>query len=322
MQAYTNKQNQCKISILMPACNVEKYLGEALESAVSQTMQEIEIVCIDDGSTDSSGQILDEYAAKDYRVRVIHKVNTGYGNSMNVGLDTASGEYIAILETDDFLEPDACEKLYAVASRTRADMVKANYFTYVTSPEPLSTYFEILKPYGLYNRIFMPLEHPDIFRVRPSIWSGIYRREWLMEQNIRFNETPGASFQDISFAYQVWALAGRAVLVPEAYLHYRTDNTASSVKNPKKVYCVCDEYDFIRDFLEKHPQQKEKLERLTVALKYENYRWNLERLSDELQGEFRFRMKEDFTKDQAEGRLDWHVFSQKAWQGVKEVLGS
>ena len=75
-----------KVSILMPACNVEKFLRECMDSVVNQTLKDIEIICIDDGSKDSTGDILDEYAEKDNRIKVIHKVNTGYGHSMNVGL--------------------------------------------------------------------------------------------------------------------------------------------------------------------------------------------------------------------------------------------
>ena len=95
-----------KVSIIMPACNVQSFLKECMDSVVSQTLEDIEIICVDDGSTDSTGEILDQYAQADSRVKVIHKVNTGYGNSMNVGLDAASGEYIGIIETDDFAELD------------------------------------------------------------------------------------------------------------------------------------------------------------------------------------------------------------------------
>lgn len=90
-----------KVSILMPACNVEKFLKECMDSVVNQTLKDIEIICIDDGSRDSTGNILDEYAQKDNRIKVIHKANSGYGHSMNVGLQNATGEYIGIIETDD-----------------------------------------------------------------------------------------------------------------------------------------------------------------------------------------------------------------------------
>ena len=138
-----------KVSILMPACNVEKFLRECMDSVVGQTLKDIEIICIDDGSKDSTGDILDEYAEQDDRIKVIHKPNSGYGHSMNVGLQNATGEYVGIIETDDFADPDMFEKLYEVAKRTDADVVKSNYYTYVSQPEPKSELMEVLKNYNL-----------------------------------------------------------------------------------------------------------------------------------------------------------------------------
>lgn len=105
-----------KVSVVVPIYNVEKYLRECLDSLVGQTLKEIEIICVDDGSTDSSKEIIREYMQKDTRVKMIAKEkNSGYGNSMNQGFDMASGEYVGILESDDFAEPAMFEKLYETA---------------------------------------------------------------------------------------------------------------------------------------------------------------------------------------------------------------
>ena len=109
-----------KVSIVIPTYNVEQYLKECLDSVINQTLKDIEIICVDDGSTDNSGKILDEYAAKDSRIKVIHKENGGYGKAMNVGIDNATGEYIGIVEPDDYIEFDMYETLYINA--------KKNYF--------------------------------------------------------------------------------------------------------------------------------------------------------------------------------------------------
>lgn len=155
-----------------------------MDSVVNQTLKDIEIICIDDGSRDSTGNILDEYAQKDNRIKVIHKANSGYGHSMNVGLQNATGEYIGIIETDDFADLNMFDELYKAAKENHADVVKSNYYSYVSQPEPQSTYYEVLKEYDLYDQVFRPVEHPEIFRVRPCIWSGIYRREWLLENHV------------------------------------------------------------------------------------------------------------------------------------------
>ena len=117
-----------KISVIMPVCNVEKYLASCLDSALNQTMQDIEIICINDGSTDSSLAILRSYEAKDSRIKVIDKANAGYGAAMNDGLAIAAGEYVAILESDDRVCDNAWETLYAIAEENELDFVRGDYY--------------------------------------------------------------------------------------------------------------------------------------------------------------------------------------------------
>ena len=109
-----------KVSVLVPIFNVEKYLVECLESFLAQKLKELEIICIDDGATDGSSEIVDAFAIRDERFRVIHKENSGYGKSMNLGLDEAQGEYIGIVESDDFVERDMFSALYEIADTQQA----------------------------------------------------------------------------------------------------------------------------------------------------------------------------------------------------------
>ena len=124
-----------KVSIVIPVYNVEKYLRQCLDSVVNQTLQDIEIICVNDGSKDSSLQIMHEYQAKDPRIKIIDKENSGYGASMNRGFDAATGEYLGIVESDDYAEPDMFEKLYAVAKADDLDVVKSGFFYYYSKPE-------------------------------------------------------------------------------------------------------------------------------------------------------------------------------------------
>ena len=100
-----------KISVIIPVYNVEKYLRECLDSVINQTLADIEIILVDDGSPDNCPQICDEYALKDNRIKVIHKENGGYGSAMNVGLEKATGEYIGIVEPDDYIDSKMYEDL-------------------------------------------------------------------------------------------------------------------------------------------------------------------------------------------------------------------
>ena len=116
-----------KVSVLVPICNVEKYLAQCLDSLVNQTLQEIEIICINDGSTDNSLSIIKEFAAKDNRIVIIDKPNSGYGDSMNRGLAIAKGEYIGIVESDDFADVDMFEQLYRFAQLGNIDIVRFHF---------------------------------------------------------------------------------------------------------------------------------------------------------------------------------------------------
>ena len=124
-----------KVTVVVPIYNVEKYLRQCLDSIVNQTLKDIEIICVDDGSTDSSPQIIQEYMDKDSRVKVITKPNSGYGNSMNRGFDMAEGEYIGIVESDDYADPEMFEEMYNVASSNQLDVVKSGFYYYYSIPK-------------------------------------------------------------------------------------------------------------------------------------------------------------------------------------------
>ena len=144
-----------KVSIVVPIYNVEKYLRQCLDSIVNQTLKDIEIICVDDGSKDSSPEIIEEYVKKDSRVKVITKENSGYGNSMNRGFDMATGEYIGIVESDDYADPDMFEKLYDIAKKNDLDIVKSGFYFYYSVPEEKNEKVEIVSQVRA-NKTFCP----------------------------------------------------------------------------------------------------------------------------------------------------------------------
>ena len=303
----------------MPSLNVAPFIRECIESAVNQTLEDIEIICVDAGSTDGTQEILQEYAKKDSRVQIIHSDIKSYGYQMNLGLDAASGEYIGILETDDWIEPDMFENLWKAAKENNADFVKSNYYWYTTKNGINNQPFENLIN-CTYNEVFSPEEKNTIFTVTPSIWSGIYLREMLVSNCIRFNETPGASFQDTSFHFMVCVTAQRCYLLKEHYLHYRRDNDGSSVHSKSKIFCVADEMHYFEAFLDAHPQKKQKLIRFYQALKYEKYRWNFDRLDPESRYDFLRLMHREFSDANAENLLQSRYFDPVAWTAVNQVI--
>lgn len=315
-----------KVSVVVPCYNVEKYLHQCLDSIVNQTLRDIEIICVNDGSTDSTLSIMQEYAAKDERVKIIDKPNGGYGHSMNKGFDLATGEYIGIVESDDYAELNMFEKLYTCAKEHELDVVKSGFFFYFSKPTETNTPSPIASRVTS-RRTFCPLtafkskrELVDFFNIKPTIWSAIYRKDFIRSNNIRFNETPGASYQDASFNFKVWICAQRVRLMEECFLHYRQDNEASSINSPGKVYCICDEYDEMERFLESHPVEKGIVEPVMVRIKYDSYNWNYERLSEPLQAEFIQRFAEDFTRHQIDGTLQKDYFEWYKWNSLQMVI--
>ena len=158
-------ENPIKVSIVIPVCNVEQYLTECLNSAVNQTLGDIEIICVNDGSRDSSLEILLDYARRDSRVKVIDKDNAGYGHTMNLGMDMASGEYIGIIESDDYVDLHMYEDLYQIAQENRLDWVKADFNRFVVEKGVIvNTYNDVAKKKEYYNRVISPQEEPFSFR--------------------------------------------------------------------------------------------------------------------------------------------------------------
>ena len=265
-----------KVSIIIPIYNVEQYLRECLDSVVNQTLKDIEIICVNDGSTDNSLNIIKEYANNDNRIKIIDKQNSGYGDSMNKGLDAATGEYIGIVEPDDFVELDMYEKLYATAKQEKVVCVKGDYFRY-SEKTPIEnrdivTFFD---KELFYNRKINAIENPAIFIGSATIWAAIYNRDFLISHNIKFLPTAGASYQDTSFWIKVLFEAENVYCSKYAGYHYRIDNPNSSVKSNAKIFCICDEMHEIEKRYSSDPEKQ----LIINSLKFDKYVWNYNRLA-------------------------------------------
>ena len=303
-----------KVSIIVPIYNVEMYLVEALDSLQRQTLQDIEIICVNDGSKDGSLSIMKRYAEKDNRFVVIDKENGGYGKAMNAGLDKASGEYIGILEPDDYVSLNMYEDLYNIAKEKNLDFVKADFYRFTTDEEKEDKhmiYNHLDRSHENYNVVLCPREQPHVTKFIMNTWSGIYRRDFIEEYHIRHNETPGASFQDNGFFWQTFMYAKRAMFLDKPYYCNRRDNPNSSVNSKEKVYCMNVEYDYIRDIF----MQKENRELWEVFKGYYNVkRWHnyvstLGRISDEFKKEYVERIAAEFRRSQELDELDFSIFS-------------
>lgn len=286
------------VSIVIPVCNVENFLKECLDSVINQTMKELEIICVDDGSTDHSLDILREYEKADSRVKVISKPNAGYGNTMNVGTDAATGEYVGIVESDDYVDKNMFQKLYQAAKQYNAEIVKSNHYTFSTHDgKQKKKLHYICTSLDYYNKVLNAKTCEEIYDFVMMNWTGIYKTDFLRKNQIRYNETPGASFQDNGYWFQAITLAERIVFINEAFYYYRQDNPNSSINNKKKIYCICDEFKYIGEFLDKHPEEYERHILTYVKKKFFNYRHSYKRIADEYKQEFLLREQKEYAQE-------------------------
>lgn len=291
----TDTKKQPKVSIVVPIYNVEKYLAECIDSIIGQTLTDIEIILVNDGSTDHSLEICNEYARKDPRIVVIDKPNEGYGKTMNRGLDAATGQYVGIIESDDWIDPDMFETLYELAEKNDCDMVKSNFYDFI---DGVSTVNENL-PKHLIDQVICARDNnnkeANVFFAQPAIWSAIYKRSFLNDKKIRFLESPGASYQDTGFNFKCWAMASRIYLTNRAFLHYR-QHANQSIVSTGKVFCVCDEWAEVDRFMNDYPEWKNASAKLRNQIKLGSYMWNLERLAGPEKEQFRKRFATEFNQ--------------------------
>ncbi len=244
------------LSIIVPVYNVASYLEECLNSIINQSIPDWELIVVNDGSTDSSLEILEQLASRDNRIHVISQTNAGYGRAINTGLQAARGTYIGIVESDDYIAPHMYERLLALAQQHNADMVKGGYAYFWDRVH--GRHYEVggKAPAELEARVICPREQLDSFRIPLYIWAGIYKRSWMEYWQIECHETPGASYQDNGFWFQTLSLAERAIWVNEPLYYYRQTNASSSIHKKGDYDLVIREYDFIESELEhRAPQQ-------------------------------------------------------------------
>lgn len=240
-----------KVSVIIPVYNVEKYLRQALESVVNQTLEDLEIICINDGSPDNSLEILKEFEQKDPRINLIDKQNGGYGAACNLGFDISKGEYVTVLEPDDFIDRKMYEDLYFKAKEENADVIKSPFFNYIDKNEDDEEKIEKInwQEWGTPQGNFRIEDYPQFFFFHPSIWSCLYRREFLDKNNIRFVEAKGAGWVDNPFQFETFYLAKKLTYCDEAYYYYRFINPeASSVLKDFSIpFKRCNEiYEFLK----------------------------------------------------------------------------
>ncbi|MDR0408297.1 MAG: glycosyltransferase [Campylobacteraceae bacterium] len=223
-------KKQPLISVIVPIYNAEIYLKKCLDSIIDQTYKNLEIILIDDGSPDNCGKICDEYAAKDKRIKVVHKANGGQGSARNAGLDVASGEYIAFVDSDDYLDLKTYEELTDIALKEETDILISNFYNVRKSSISL---FEKRLDISSRNKILQQF-FTDWY---PSyMWNILFKADLF--KKIRF---PAIIFEDLFIVPSLILSARKIFFTQKAYYYYNRTNensTTSLFINPTNVYGV------------------------------------------------------------------------------------
>jgi glycosyltransferase involved in cell wall biosynthesis len=223
-----NKTNP-KISIIVPVYNCEKFIGQCIRSILTQSFADFELICVNDGSTDSTLHILDRFAITDDRMMIINQDNKGEGAARNTGLDKARGEYLAFFDADDFLDSKLLEKSIQAAESNNADIViykvdSYNEETGETLPIPWS-----LDIHGFPEGVISYKDNPDFlfFAFQNWTWNKLFKSEFIKDAGLRFHEIQRSA--DLFFVCCALAKAKRIIPLPEVLYHYRTGNPESNI---------------------------------------------------------------------------------------------
>ena len=316
-------KNDIYVSVIIPVYNTEKYLRECLDSVVNQTLREIEIICVDDGSTDNSPAILQEYAAKDSRVTVLTKPHSGLSPTRNLGLKNAAGKYFIILDSDDYFELNMLEDCYRALESESADIVcfaanthdmrngsiNRNYSTLVEKNLPDKKTFS---PEEIRYRLYNTFNH--------FTWNKMIRKGFIDQWGLEFQEIKRST--DIYFICVALALAERITVINHPYTYYRV-GTGTSMMDTRDQYPLC--------FWDAYVEAKRGLLRYGLYERYEQSFLN--RLLGSIVGSYRamadptvsaalfccikYRGETDFQFSEHD---DSYYYNQNDWKGYKDIL--
>lgn len=281
-----------KVSVILPVYNVGKYLKQSLDSLITQTLEDIEIICVNDGSTDDGKQILDEYAKKDSRIKVIHKEHAGTGAARNDGLKIATGECIGFVDPDDWVKENMFERLYDVLKEQNVDIV-------MCMPDGFNDQKQIFQAFGYFvEDNFAQLKNRGVFNwkdISPfsypmCIWNKLYRKELFDKNNIDFAE--GLDFEDHKVIFKSLLTAKSIYFIPEKLYVYRHNRPGSILSdNDNRLIDHIEIFNIVEKILEE-TGTSESLRKDFITYKVHNLLYYYGMIKDEHKADYYQKMLE------------------------------
>lgn len=232
-----------KVTVIIPVYNTERLLDRCLESVVRQSLSDIEIICVDDGSTDGSPALLDSWAERDARIRVIHQTNGRQGKARNAALRVARGEYVGMIDSDDYIPEEYFERLYSAATEANADVAICGIVKQKPVGERVVIAFDRVEVVSDADAKLRVCHCPPEFH--PV--NKLYRSAMLERLGLRFKE--GVPYEDVMFVTRAIVECDRVVTVPNVYYYYVL-NPSSTVKSRQTATKQAQKYEAHRDMVE------------------------------------------------------------------------
>ena len=251
-----------KISIIVPCYNAEKYLPKCLDSLINQTLKDIEIICVNDGSTDGSLSVLKDYAKKDSRIVIIDKENSGPSSCRNIGIEKATGEFIQFVDSDDWIEPETCEVCYQKAIEHNVDMVSFNATTVNAKKTTPLCYYNTKEEKLVHWQDMVSL----VFKSPFHSWHFLFKKDFLIKHQIKYPEHI-VLCEDVIFISTCWLKVKKALLLPNLFYNYVQLNSSitHSTKHVFDIFNVIKELKKIISPIKKtYPQMEDELSNWTV----------------------------------------------------------
>ena len=248
-----------KLSIIVPVYNVEKYLSTCIDSLLNQTLEEIEIILIDDNSPDNCPEICDEYAKQDERIKVVHKQNEGLGYARNSGIEIAVGEYLTFVDSDDYVELNAYQNLYAKLMDTKADVIYFNFQRFndqgnnwndasIFKEKMYQTKDDVHQL--MLDMIANPPSAKNDRNIQVSSCCAVYRREPIKKYGLRFKSERELISEDLLFNFDYLLHATNVITIPDVYYNYRSNPLSlTSAIRPDRIYKNHILYQYILEIL-------------------------------------------------------------------------
>lgn len=222
-----------KLSIIIPVYNVDDYVSECLDSILNQSFADFEVICVNDGSTDNSLTVINDYKNRDERIVVVDKANEGSGVARNFGLKIAHGEYVYFVDADDILVENALQNMISTADKKQTDILIFGAYSSYAGKRKRGGYSADKLPRKYLNKVFSSEDiKRTIFSFPSTAWTKLYRREFLINNNIKFQEIRVG--QDQLFFFHSMIKAKRIALLPENLYCYRKNRLGSVTANKKK----------------------------------------------------------------------------------------